>query len=161
MTEEDRQTCTRDACPFSGAIIGQGERLSTLTESAEKAHTRLLEHEVRLSRVEVQHDHFTGRVERAEESIATTANALSELKAKVDGMTVILTNVSVTAHSTYEMLREHISSNSASLEKQTRQFTQTAGLIGAVVLLLSMIHSAVSGQSLPHLFTSVLAWIGL
>jgi chromosome segregation ATPase len=171
IADETRQTrggCTPDNCALVTVINTHGTQIKSLVERVEGIQARKIDHETRLASLEMTQDHVVARVDRAESSLAQTTQALQELKGEMHGLKVITTNVSVTANSTYEMLREHIAhysgeleSTTARIERHSQKLTKAVAWIGAIAVLLAMIHSALSGQSLPAMITNLFTGIGL
>lgn len=171
MTESARPPrggCTRENCALVAVIDSHGAQLKSMAERVESIEARKTGHEARLTTLEATQKITDARVDRAESSVAETSRALHELKGEVHGLKVVVTTVSVTSESTYQMLKDHVAnyardleSYTVRIERQSQKIARVAAWISAGVVLLAMIHSAVSGQSLPSLIMNLLSGIGL
>lgn len=168
---EERPTyggCTRDSCAIVAIVEAHGAQLQSLVEQVERVQARKTDHEARIATLESIQESVMARVDRAETSIAETSRMLHELKGEVHGLKVVVTNVSVTAESTYTMLKDHVAnyareleSTTGRIERQSQKITKAIGLVGGVLVVLAMIHSAMSGQSLPALISQMITGLGL
>ncbi len=171
MSEETRPIrggCTRETCAIVSIVDAHGAQLQSLIEQVERVQARKTDHEARISTLESIQETVIARVDRAENSIADTSRMLHELKGEVHGLKVIVTNVSITAESTYQTLKEHVAnyardleSTTGRMERQSQKITKAIGLVGGVLVVLAMIHSAMSGQSLPDLIMKLISGLGL
>ena len=139
-------------------------------KSLDAMHQRLRDHDMQLASLNVQNAHCLERLTRIEATTSNDHRLLVHLEGSVEGLKSQVSELSAITHSTHDLLQTHISDGTALLERQAvenarlmeRQARQSIGLMeaqsrrhirlttyfGAILVLLVMIHQALTGESI-------------
>lgn len=158
MTDE---ACVAPHCAQNATITQHGHALDA-------AHVRLREHDASIAQLTVQSTHCLERLARVEAITSDDHRLLVEVRAKVTGVEAQIAGVAETATASHGLLQRHIADSIAAderrsreriaiEERRTRRQVRLVALIGALVILLVLIHGAITGAT-PWAIVS--GWVG-
>jgi hypothetical protein len=126
-------------------------------QAIDAAHSRLRDHDGRLAELTVQSNHALERLSRVEAATGEQHRLLVTLDGTVAGIGRQVADVAATASSTHALLATPIDANLAANERQTKRAVRLWGLFAGALILLLLIHAALTEQSPLAVVTG---WLG-
>ena len=141
MTDQDIK-CT--AVPVSGCA--QAKLLAEHAESLDKAHTRIRGHGVDIEHLKLQTGNALARIEEVEKYQTDAQRTLIRIDGRLSNVESKMDLVDSTARSTHSLLAQHVADGISSEERTQKRLVRITGAVGAILVLLALIHSARSDQ---------------
>jgi hypothetical protein len=150
--ETDEKACSPIvSCPQSRMLSEHGKAIDA-------AHSKLREHEIQISQLELQSGHCMSRLERVETASHENQRLLVKLDGALGQVEHTLKMVSSTAEATHGLVSTHIADAIAKDERasqsrlvleetQQKRLIRLVGAATAILVVATLIHSSVTGQS--------------
>lgn len=124
----------------------QSKLLAAHAESLDKAHMRLRAHGVDIEHLKAQTGQALARIEEVERSQTDAQRALIRIDGRLSNVESKIELVDATANATHSLLVKHVADGISSEERTQKRLVRITGAVGAVLVLLALIHSARSDQ---------------
>jgi hypothetical protein len=152
VTEIDAHCSPIVACPQSKLLSEHGKAIDA-------AHSKLRDHEVQIAQLELQGGHCLTRLERVEQASHENQRILVKVDGGLAHVEQALKTVSTTAEATHGLVSNHIADALAKDEKasqsrlaheetQQKRLIRLVGAATAILVVATLIHSSVTGQSI-------------
>jgi pyruvate/2-oxoglutarate dehydrogenase complex dihydrolipoamide dehydrogenase (E3) component len=138
----DDLKCT--AVPVPGCA--QSKLLAEHSESLDKAHSKLRGHGVEIEHLRLQAGHAIARIEEVEKSHTDSQRTLIRIDGRLSNVESKMELVDSTAKATHSLLTQHVADGISSEERTQKRLVRITGAVGAILVLLALIHSAGNGQ---------------
>jgi hypothetical protein len=140
------------ACPQSKLLGEHGKAIDA-------AHSKLRDHEVQIAQLELQGGHCLTRLERVEQATHENQRILVRVDGGLAHVEQALKTVSTTAEATHGLVSNHIADAMTKEEQAARarvdqeetkqkRLIRIAGAATGGLIVLTLIHSAVTGTSI-------------
>mgnify|MGYP001809591550 CR=1 FL=1 len=140
MTEDLK--CT--AVPVPGCA--QSKLLAEHAESLDKAHSKLRGHGVEIEQLRIQTGHALARIDEVEKSQTDSQRTLIRIDGRLSNVESKMELVDSTATATHSLLVKHVADGVSNEERLQTRLIRITGAVGAILVLLALIHSAGNGQ---------------
>ena len=141
VTDQDIK-CTATLIPG----CAQSKLLAEHSESLDKVHSKLRAHGVDIERLKIQTGHALARIEEVEKNQTDSQRTLIRIDGRLSNVESKMELVDSTAKATHSLLTQHVADGISSEERQQKRLIKITGAVGAILVLLALIHSAGSGQ---------------
>jgi len=138
----DDLQCT--AVPVPGCA--QAKLIAEHAESLDKAHSKLRHHGVDIEHLKIQTGHALARIEEVEKSQTDAQRTLIRIDGRLSNVESKMDLVDSTAKATHSLLTQHVADGISSEERTQKRLVRITGAVGAILVLLALIHSANNAQ---------------
>ncbi|MCK7461119.1 MAG: hypothetical protein MZU84_03180 [Sphingobacterium sp.] len=124
----------------------QSKLLAAHSESLDKAHRKLRGHDVDIEQLKLQTGNALARIEEVERSQTDAQRALIRIDGRLSNVESRIETVDATSTATHSLLVRHVADGISSEERTQKRLVRITGAVGAILVLLALIHSAGNSQ---------------